>query len=275
MRNIKIIASDLDGTLLNSNSEVSAENLEAIRKLAEKGVFFVPATGRSLSEIPKAIADIPEIRYIISSNGAAINDRKTGKRLLFCITNDKVKRILDILYAFDTHIVYRRDGLLYVDAYCQKKEDFVYYNICKAHINVIENYGIHLTDFKEKAYQADEVEGIAAFIHDKSRLSECRKLIEEIDGISVVETWENLEVLNSCAGKGNAILSLADEIGADRCETMALGDSDNDKSMIKSAGLGLAVANANDDLKAIADDVICSNDEHIVKYVLENYLDIE
>ena len=64
MRNIKIIASDLDGTLLNSNSEVSAENLEAIRKLAEKGVFFVPATGRSLSEIPKAIAYIPEIRYI-------------------------------------------------------------------------------------------------------------------------------------------------------------------------------------------------------------------
>lgn len=272
MKSYKIIASDLDGTLLNNKSLVSEENIEAIKKLSEKGVFFVPSTGRSLSEIPTVITDIPEVRYIITSNGAAVNDRQTGERLLCCISNEKVRKILDILYEYDTHIAYRYDGILYVDAKQQTDEDFVYYNVCDAHINVIKNYAVLLDDFKEKSYLADEVETIAAFIHDKSKLLECRRKIEAIGGISVVETWENLEIMNEKAGKGNALLSLADKIGVGRDETIAMGDSDNDATMIKSAQLGLVVSNGIDSLKAVADEVICSNEEHAVKYVLENYI---
>ena len=67
----KILCSDLDGTLLNSDSEISAENLAAIQAVAEKGVFFVPSTGRTFAELPQQLREHPSIRYIIYSNGCS------------------------------------------------------------------------------------------------------------------------------------------------------------------------------------------------------------
>ena len=66
--------------------------------------------------------------------------------------------------------------------------------------------------------------------------------------------------------------TLADMLGVDIADTISIGDSDNDESMILAAGLGLAVSNAWDSLKAVANGVICSNDEHAVAYVLAHYL---
>ena len=90
----KIVASDLDGTLLDSKGEVSAENLSAICELHARGAFFVPASGRSLSEIPRTLRDEESIRFYIHSSRAGIYDKKTGKNLSFGFPSSLSKEIL-------------------------------------------------------------------------------------------------------------------------------------------------------------------------------------
>ena len=84
--------------------------------------------------------------------------------------------------------------------------------------------------------------------------------------------YANLEIFSVKAGKGTALEKLAESLGIPMWETIGIGDSGNDISLVKSAGLGLAVENACGELKEIADEVICSNDCHAIRYVEEKYI---
>ena len=97
MYKYKIVASDLDGTLLNNDSLLSEENKNAIAELDKKGIFFVPATGRTFAEVIPALKNNDHIRFIMHTNGAVIHDKKTGKHIINCMDTDLVSEILDIL----------------------------------------------------------------------------------------------------------------------------------------------------------------------------------
>jgi len=268
----KIVASDLDGTLLNERSEISPENLKAIDALAEKGIQFVPATGRTYSEIPKAITDHPGIRYFIYANGAVVYDRQTGKRITSCISNSTGRMILDLVNKYICHISYRIDGCCHVDAKYRTEEQFDYFNLCEAHKVVLNRYGVYDEDFAVSSYNADNIEVFSIFFRNLADKAEVKKILEATGILRTVEVSEyNLEIVNIEAGKGNALHKLADMLGVPHDATIAMGDSDNDHAMICAAGLGLAVSNSCDELKAAADEIICSNDEHALKYVLEHY----
>lgn len=272
MHNYKIIASDLDGTLLNNESQVSPENMAAISQLLNKGVYFVPSSGRTLSEIPEAIRNNSAIRYIIHSNGAVVLDRLTGNRILTCIPNAVGREILDVLTACECHITIRHNGNCIVDAAYQNDEAFDYYNVIEAHRDCVLHYAIHSDAFLEYAYAADDVEVFSAFFHSYADKLACKKQLEKSGKLRVVEASEcNIEIVNIDAGKGNALYSLADMLGVDHADTISIGDSDNDSSITQAAGLGLAVSNACESLKAVADQIICSNEEHAIAYVLSHY----
>jgi hydroxymethylpyrimidine pyrophosphatase-like HAD family hydrolase len=118
--------------------------------------------------------------------------------------------------------------------------------VCKEHANVVEKYAVCLENFRETVYKSDNVESMVAFFHDKNVISECRKKIEALGGIIVVQMWDNLEVMSDEAGKGKALVSLAESLVFSADDTISMGDGDNDRSMIKAAVLGLAVSNGND-----------------------------
>ena len=272
MKSYKIVASDLDGTLLNNESRVSQENIAAIDGLLKKGVHFVPSSGRTFAEIPATIRENPAIRYVIHSNGAVVLDRQTGQRILTCISNDLAREILDVLTSYEAHLNMRHDGNCIVDTAYQNAQAFAYYNVIEAHIDCVLNYAIQLENFLEYAYAADNVEVFSAFFHSYEDKVACKKQLEISGKLRIVEASEyNLEIMNIDAGKGNALYSLADMLGVDRAATISIGDSDNDSSITQAAGLGLAVSNACDSLKAVADQIICSNEEHAVAYVLSHY----
>ena len=273
MNHFKIITSDLDGTLLNGKAEISSENLQAIDELIKRGICFVPSTGRTLSELPAEIISNPAIRYIIHSNGAVVLDRQTNQRCLTCIPEQTTRKILDVLHRFETHITVRQDGNSFVDAALTDEASYDYYNVCEPHRVAVRNFAKYLDDFEVFCYQAENVEVISAFFHDGSQIAACREQIEALGDLRVVAVDKfNLEIMNIHAGKGNALHALANMVGVDIADTVSIGDSDNDESMILVAGFGLAVSNAWDSLKAVADAVICSNEEHVLAYVLENYL---
>ena len=100
----------------------------------------------------------------------------------------------------------------------------------------------------------------------------CKEKILALDDLKIVDAWDyNIEIFNIKTGKGEALESLAQSIGVDIADTIAVGDSENDATMIEKAGLGLAMANGKEHIKSIANDVICDNDSHAIKYILNNY----
>lgn len=268
----KIIACDLDRTLLDSGGRVSERNIEAIKELYRKGAFVVPASGRTMSEMPKVLRDLEEIRYFIHSNGATALDRQTGKKALACITSPTAQELFNIFKSYDTHITFRYDGECFVDSRFQTEEHFKYYDICPEHIGVMKEFAIKLDNFDEMIASIDNVEGFSAFFHIPNERYECLKRFDEFGVDSALTFNSNLETFDEKAGKGNALKNLCVMTGIDLCDTIAVGDGNNDISMIEMAGLGLAVSNACKELIDASDETICSNDEHILEFVLNKYV---
>ena len=269
----KAIASDLDGTLFNSKMELSEENLKAIEEISKLGVEFVPATGRTLAEIYPAILENPNIRYIIYSNGSAIWDKKENKHTYMCMSREVSNSILDMLSSYEVHITVRAMGKTFVNKKTQREEVRDYNRVSPYHRIVLDNHAERIDNFDTFIHGLDNVEVFSVFFHDDAEYAECKKKLSERVDISFATTLaHNVEIFSVNSGKGKAIDALAELLGASANEIIAVGDSHNDMTMIRAAGLGLATANANEDLKGAADRIISSNDEHIADYILKNIL---
>lgn len=268
----KMVCSDLDGTLLNNNSKISRENLWAINELVGQGAYFVPSTGRAYRELPAELRENPAIRFIICSNGAMILDRESQKQHLICMSNQNVRDIFTALEEFEVHISMRQGGVCFADAGYSTEKAFDYYNLCQAHRVVLNDYADFRSDFEEFFQKSDDVEVISVFFHNKKEQEIAKTQLEKLSELRVVESFEyNLEIMSAKAGKGNALLLLLKLLRLEKENTISIGDSDNDSSIIEVSGLGLAVSNACESLKSIADEVICSNEEHAIDYVVKNY----
>ncbi|MBQ8388434.1 MAG: Cof-type HAD-IIB family hydrolase [Clostridia bacterium] len=269
----KLLFSDLDGTLLNSRIEVSEENRLAIRKMTEMGVIFVPSSGRTLYEMPQCVRENPDIRYISYSDGAVVLDRLTGERLCACLDRTLSHLVLDMLAEYDTLLTVRNGGRSYVDESKNSLADHEHYRLNDLYSNFIYATNNPVGDYDRFVHSLDEIEMICVFFSNEDELEECRRRINAHPELTCTPSApHNLEIFHSRAGKGNALLRLADHLGIPREQTIAVGDSSNDLSMIEAAGLGLAMGNAWPDLLALADAQICHHDDHGMKYILDHYL---
>ena len=272
MHNYKIVATDLDGTLLNNQADISFENIEAISAISKKGAYVVPASGRSFSEMPEKVKNHPDIRYFICSNGAMVYDKKTGNKKVFFIKKTALKEIFDVLKSYEVHISVRYGGKLLVESGIQTEENFKYYNLCEPHCVVIRKFSEHVEELEKYCLANNDTEVVSLFFKNMSEKIKCRELLEKNENLLVTSVDEyNLEIFDKDAGKGNALKCLADMTGVEYHQTISVGDSDNDMSITVASGLGLATSNACDSLKKAADKVICSNEEHVIKYIYENY----
>ena len=273
MKAYKILASDLDGTLFTTKVEVSPQNNSAIKELHEKGIYFVPSSGRTLCEIPKELTENPYIRFIIFSNGSTIYDKETGKSLLNCISREEANRAFDIIDRFETHITLRHKGQNYGDVDTADDQSCKYLNVQTGHRGLLNTYGKFLSSFKEFCRSVDNVEMISVFFHDDNDRIRCKELLEKECNFMIASAMPyNLEICSASAGKGKALITLCDYLGYDINEVIAVGDSENDIPAIETAGLGLATENACEALKEVADEIVCDNDSHVVEYILNNFI---
>ncbi len=273
MKNIKLIACDLDWTLCNDAREITPANMAAIHKLRERGIEFVPATGRVFGEVPRELRESDDVRYYITSNGAVIYDKVTGERYVTGVGKDKLHAILDVLADYDNYIMLHAYGDSYIDEAKNNEEYYGHCHMDTGWIDYVREYDVLRSDFDAFSRTLDEMEMMCVFIAPTEKYAECRARLESIGGLRVTSSAaHNLEFFNENAGKGNALLTLAGMLGIDRDETAAVGDSLNDMTMVEASGTGIAVENACDALKAASDVVICSNNgdiiDHIVRYVL-------
>lgn len=268
-----IVASDLDGTLLGKGEIISEENLAAIKEMKNRRICFVPNSGRTFSEMPKALIENPDIRYYIGADGAAIWDKETGERTSFCMSRDTVAPVFDLLESYTTLITARSGGRSYAEGEKCTAEGYEKHRISHLYGMFIDFYVEKRNDFSEFIRACDGIEMICVFFSTDDEMNECREKIEAM-GEFVVASSEptNLEIFHKTAGKGSALLALADMLGVPHERTVAVGDSKNDMDMIRKAGISLAMGNASDDVKGAASRTICRYDEHSARFILENIL---
>ena len=271
---IKLIALDLDGTTLRSRSILSVETREALENAIKKGVHVVVATGRVFGALPECIFDIRGLEYVITSNGAFITRLKDMETVYSNCAEahsiEKVEQILRQNTEFPIEVFTK--GRAYID-----REIYEYLK-CNDCSYMSAEYVLKTRQPIEGIYDflqenKEEIENINIhfeFLEDKAKL---KKSLEEIDGITITSSMlHNLEIGGETTSKATAIMNLCNILGIEEKNVMAVGDSPNDSEMIMAAGLGIAMGNALDEGKAIADYVTLSNEEDGVAYAVRKFI---
>lgn len=268
----ELLAIDMDGTTLNSQVEVTEENQEAIRRAIDAGMMVVPASGRAFGFLPEVIRTFPGIHYAITSNGSSIVDVTTRKPyLVIPIPTDKAAVAFDILDQLDCFIeIYDKGEATVSETAMGRLDEFlpeVYHESFRLHEMVLED------DAFEELKKSDTIEKLNIFFANEDDRQWAAKKLREAGLGMVLSAEGGIEVMNIACSKGEALRELCDKLDMDLSQVVAMGDSRNDIEMVQAAGRGIAVANALDDLKAVADEITVSNDDNAVAYIIDEILD--
>ena len=266
---IRIVALDLDGTLLDSQKRLSEANRSALEAAAARGIHIVPTTGRFFGMMPAAVRDLPFVRYAITINGAQVYDRVTDS----AIVREEIPlgRALELMRLLDGHDVvydcYRANWGWMTESLQAKAAD---YATDEHYLRMIREFRRPVPELKahlEATAAEGDVQKVMLFTRrTEEGKAEAARIVEEVAAAfpeikTTASTWNNLEFNIASANKGNSLRRFAEHLGFTLANCMAFGDGLNDPSMVEAAGTGVAMANAHPDVLAAADVVTASNDE--------------
>ncbi|MFB5674386.1 Cof-type HAD-IIB family hydrolase [Paenibacillus terreus] len=283
---MKLIAVDLDGTLLNADSRISEVNASAVRKAQESGIKVAIATGRAVYDVQEKLKEAGLNAPIISANGAAVHDDQ--KRLLISYPMDRSLAFSVLAWLEENEFYYEvmTDQAIYspqkghqiltieMDRVLSANPDVTLKELIYATEKQYSQAGIVRIASYEHIPQEAEIYNILAFSLEEHKLEKGRSRFRNDSSLTmVVSSDHNFEVEDTRASKGNALAYLASHLGIPMEDTVAIGDSYNDISMLTSAGKGIAMGNAHDEIKALCDDVTLTNIENGVAYAIERLLE--
>lgn len=264
---IKLVTCDIDETLLDKEKKLSLKNIEAIKRISEKGVYFVLATGRGYTSVDHILEQLGLNKpncYTIACNGGVISENKTNRHLE---VNTLSFEQIQTLFEFG------------------RKHQF-----CIEIFTPLDTYGYFLTPEEKEILYIYKPDGIVCEDDDIS----CFKNLQVI---KMMYNFADMEAMKACeqelstlcpdidisyssgrymelnpkgVSKGSALKKLANYLNIDIKDTLAIGDNYNDISMLKAAGIGSVVSNASDDIKVISDYVgIYDHCHDGVAYILD------
>lgn len=272
---IKLLALDMDGTtLLEDYQSISQRTKDALLAAIARGIQVVPATGRILGQLPESVVGIPGINYAVTSNGAAVTNLNTCEVISSnYIGAGSVKKIIKTLTRRNLFCEIYYQGKSYSELqYFENTEginelsnDLV--EFIRSQANKVDN----IFDFTLE--HASEIEKInIPFLTDQNKRNLWQKF-SQIHGVTLTRAIaNNIEVNHRSANKGDGLKQLCKALNLKPGNIMAIGDSDNDLRMIEFAGLGVAMGNASDDVKAIANHVTLPFDEDGVAHAIEKFI---
>lgn len=287
----KLIAIDIDGTLLNSYGDITEENKKSIREALLKGVFVVLCSGRISTTMKKIANELGANKYLISGNGSLILDMKKNEEIYKnYLSKDKVLKIIELceensifynIYTTDTIITktlnynllfynhenkknlpnkktdmnITEDILKYIEEY--EKKDFLKITICDSDQTIFSR----IINVLKKQKNID--------ILDVEHMS--RKIIKS--GTEEVElSYFYTEITNENVNKWSAIEYLINKLNIKKEEVIAIGDNVNDIEMIKNAGLGIAMGNSSESVKIIAKEITKDNNQNGVAEAINKHI---
>ena len=274
----KLVAIDLDGTLLNSFGEVSENTKKALLEAKNKGVEVVLSSGRPISSTESLALELGVDNYLISGNGAAVYDIK-NQEILYdrFLTKEQVLNIAKLCEENSFfYNVYTEDEViassLNYNVLFYHKENVKKVEEKRTHINVVQNIAEYIEQSGKERFLKITVCDESKFIFNS-----IMKRLKEINGIDVLEVeymsrkkikdgtddvdiqYYYTEITNENVNKWSAIEFLLEKLNIKKEEVMAIGDNMNDKEMIIGAGMGVVMGNSNPKMKEIADVIVADN----------------
>lgn len=262
----KLIAIDMDGTLLKEDKTISSETFKAIDKATDKGIKVVLATGRPLEGIKRYLKELNLMKdtdYALVFNGALVQNTSTGEILVKnTLKGSDYKYLYEISKELKVNIhAFSKEGCITpkLSKYTQVEGDI---NKIPIHIKPVE--AVDKDEYIMKVMMIDEPE-----ILDKAINSLPKELYEKYTVVRSTPYF--LEFLNKHSNKGEGVKALANTLNIKREEVMCIGDAGNDLHMLEYAGLGVAMGNAYEEAKEVADYITKTNEEDGVAYAIRKF----
>lgn len=263
---IRLIASDVDGTLLNSRGEISPENIAAIRAAHEQGIIFAIASGRFPENVYVRIREYGLSCPIIGTNGCCITDESLHPIFTAAMEPQAAEEVMQVLFDF--------------------KADFFMFNthsICTSSVSLPHHSEIS---------QPGKIEALGfTYYHGRTEMEQCVKLpvhkyyicegrpgdplwqrLQKIPGIALTQSGDtNIEVIPVGVDKASGVAMLARHYGIPLSQVMTLGDHENDIPMLAVAGWGVAMGNATENARNAARIVTATNDQNGLAQAIRTY----
>nr|MDH3153072.1 Cof-type HAD-IIB family hydrolase [Bacillus licheniformis] len=284
---MRLIAIDLDGTLLNTESKISAENRAAIKKALISDCIVTICTGRATFDVKALLndLDIP----IIGANGGTVHD--FNYKLLSRTLMDKEAGKKAAQYLTDHQIyfeVYTDDAPLSpfdgeqklkaeLDIVTSANPDEDRDTLWQGALTQFKQFGIKPVPDIREIFNGDEhIYKLLCFSFDMEKLKKAKDDLSAFPKLGLTSSGRHIiEILPDESGKGRALKELARHYGIEKKDIYAIGDSPNDLSMFEEAGHRIAMGNAIDELKHISTFITKSNDENGVAYFINKLLENE
>ena len=264
---LKLLAFDLDGTLLDGRKQISEENLSALKEAAAAGITLVPATGRIYRGIPEALKALPFLRYYILSNGAALYDAETRQVIrradvpleLALRCYDYLDTLPVIYDCYQNEMGYMNRSMMERAGEYMAREPGI--------LELLYPLRVPVEDLKESLRQrGEDLQKLQLWFRPEelwmrqTQLEEIPRRFPELKASTSISN--NIELNSIDAGKGRALEALCAHLGIETAESAAFGDGINDLELLQAAGMGIAMANADPALLKAADRVTESNEEN-------------
>lgn len=270
MNNIRLLALDIDGTILTREKQLTDRTRAAIEAAIQAGIDVALVTGRPFCGIPDELMALKGLGYVISSNGAVSTDLLENRTLRIAnLDSETALELIEVPRSHDLIYAVFANGIGYSEMECFDR-----------HIAMIDNPAFEAYIRKSRIITRDMndlvrsiengIENIWLTVHDKNERDSLNQQIREKWNVRTVLTGKiDIEIGSPQADKGMAVSSLAHFLKVQKREILAIGDSGNDLGLLQCAGISVAMGNADEDVKRLADIVTGSNNEDGAAMVIE------
>ena len=265
----QLLAFDLDGTLLNRQGKLSEGNRQALLGAMARGIHVCIATGRALDTIPQEVLTVPGIEFVITGNGSAVFHLPEKKKLRsLLLTAAEVRAVLEATKKYGVAYEAFAEGKAYGGR--EYIEDPIRFGASQAAVAYIRSTRRPVDDI-EAFMLTHELDAMDIVV--KSR--EIEQQVTEAIAQSGAEVYLTssvphlVEISHRDSGKAGGVKYLADMLGIEPQEVMAFGDAGNDREMLLYAGCGVAMGNASESLRAIADFVTLHHEADGVAHAMK------
>lgn len=270
MSEYKLIAFDMDGTLLDSNKKIRQDSLDAIAEAVKAGKYVALSTGRSTPEIKEYLPDLKNVKYIISSSGAYLYTNPENQVILDRpFEYETVKALFKATSSFD--LMWHLHGNTgYVQSnQASHLEDYgmaIYRNLFETLDKFVDDLQAYYENHRDSVYKFN------CYCRTPEQRETVRKAIEGLPVTIAYSEKKSIEVSPEGISKASGLKKLCEHLGISLAESIAVGDGDNDLEILKVAGLSVAMGNSNKSVLDIADVVVKDNDNGGCAQVIRDYL---
>ena len=270
MSKYKLLAVDMDGTLLNSQKKISPRNLNAINELLKRGVHVVTSTGRGVAELTDYREDFKLMNYGILITGGLVYDFFKSQPITIHAVDEKTMfKLID--FGLEERAMIH---LLTLKSSVAREQDIQNMSAfdMQIYFDMFNRICLRVDDFKEYVHtHPNEVLKVNLYHRDKPSRDRNLERMKDLNLSITFTESNNLEASPQGITKASGLIVLCKFLNIDISETIAVGDGNNDKEILQVAGIGVAMGNSNDEIKKIADFVTLDNDHDGIANVIEKF----